>query len=888
LQTSLGEHVLFGRQAETDALRALLLQARDGHGATVLVIGPGGIGKTSLLRWIEGEAAVYGLMVRWGHCLPGVTDPFFPVDQLFRSAADGNQAEHGAPDIRARALGPQERQPLWVRLAAKNENPSELPLAMVSFSRPTKAKSQPSGSRAPARVLLDYLSILEREVQSTPFVLLLDDFHWADQDSVQALKFLSRNIRNLPVLMAVALSEDEVEDHPFVEVLGDLRREGLVSDIRLNGLDEDAVKQLLESVAQAHIDPAIAKTAISSLIERTGGNPYFLLETVHQLKDGGRIHTVGGNAVFDLPKVESGDSGALPVPESVSGLLNKRLLMLSKHERELLEVAALVGQEFKAAVLKDVLQVSDESMEKMLRKLSAERGLLIQKTGNELHYAFAHALLWETTRNAIPSAKRRELSERLASWMEAHEPAEIEKIATLCHEGRVGKKGLFWTEKAIAMAVQAHAHERIARLFANGLGLMEMDEATTERKVEWGLSVVEQMRRDGAYPQLIEPVVRRLIELEPPELMLCEVLLELVDVSVGHVREARRLLTKVQRSVQLKPGMAAPSLIGRIAAMDAIMLFREGRFDAAGEVARKALSLLPVEDTYFHGLAHHYLGWIDVAMARWDEADWNLEQGLKFTKMGNVGGLLPRMLNLEGAIASNRGDLLKGEEAFARYVEAVREIGQIDGLVTALSNVSLSMAFRGNFDGAEEAAREALRLAETFGLPTEIGIGMHRLGTVRLQKGLPVEALRFFKMAEKVFKEQGDSDYLLELRCDMIEAKGNAGDPAGALKDLADAEKDSNLEVGEVAQLHICKAIFSIATGAKDEARAEIESALVQSRQRKMGYWEGKALLVLACWERRYGSPENATTTQALAEKILKACGVISIMPLIPTAPGDT
>ena len=881
-QTPSSEHSLFGRHTETLALRSLLVQIREGQGRTVIISGPGGIGKTTLLRWIEEEATGYKLTVRWGQCLPGVNHPFFPIDQLFRTFEGRDRAEHPPRGNWADESGGKGRLHPLAQLAAKNGELSGLPLAMIPVE--DKGAADAPVVRAPATVLLDYLSFLEREVLSTPLVLLLDDFHWADPDSVQALKFLSRNIRNMPVLLAVALREDEVDDPAFLEVLRDMRREKLVSDIRLKGLNESAARQLLESVAQANIDPAAVRTALRSLMERTGGNPYFLVETAHQLQEGGRVRNVDGKAMLDLPSAEGGRSEDLPIPVSVSDLLSKRLAALSSSERELLEVAALVGQEFKVAPIEGLIRSPEHDIEKTLRKLSAERGLLLQKSGGELCYTFAHTLLWESVRNSMPASRKRELAEKLATWWEEHEPADVEKITSLYYEGGVSDKGLSWTEKAIAISLQSHAHQRVARHFATGLSLMELDHAPVSKKTEWGLSVLQQLRRDGADSQVIEPLCHDLVELGPPEPLLSHVLLELVSASRSRAREARQLLTKVQRTVRLSQGADTPALLGRIAVMDTTILFREGKFDAARDSAHTALSKLPGEDTYFLGLAHHYLGWIDMMMAHWEEADQNLEEGLRFAKAGNAGGLIPRILNLEGAIAFVKGDLTRAEQTLSQFVEVARNLGRFHLYVTALGNLSIVMSYRGNLDGAEKVAKEALRVAETFATPTGTGEALQQLGYIRLLRGSPDDAKRFFKLAEKAYTEQGFMSHLVGLHLDMAEAKGAAGDPAAALRDLAEAERGGNLEVDEMAQLYLRKAVFSMAIGARDEAKAAVESALSQSRQRNQHYWEGRALLTLAEWEGRYGPPSEAAKTRQEAERVLKSCGVTETAILAPGA----
>jgi tetratricopeptide (TPR) repeat protein/DNA-binding transcriptional ArsR family regulator len=730
----------------------------------------------------------------------------------------------------------------------------------------------PPVTRAPATTLLYYLSTLEREVLTSPFVLLLDDFHWADQDSVQALKFLSRNIRNLPVLMAVALREDEVDDPAFIEVLRDLRREGLVTDIHLKGLNETAARQLLESVAQAHVDPAKTRAALRSLIERTGGNPYFLVETVHQLQEGGQIRKEGGKAMLDLAKLADGESAALPVPGSISDLLKKRLEALSGDEREMLEMASLVGKEFKAAPLKDLVRPANDGTDRVLQRLATERGLLFKENGDEPRYSFAHALLWETVRNAIPSPKKGELSKKLASWWEAHEPGDVEKIAALYREGGVATKGLHWTEKSIAISLQAHAHQRVARHFEFGLGLLRMNGAPAKKEVEWGLSVVDQLRRDGAEAQLVEPMCRVLMELNPPEPLLCNVMLELLNVTVNREPQARQLLSKIQRSVELKPEIASPATTGRIAVLEALILTNEGQIEAANDKAGKASSLLSEGDTYFQGLVHHHLGWIATERANWEEAERHIELALKSAKSGNAGGLIPRILNLQGAMAIMKGELVKAEETFTEFVEITRNKGQFHGLVVGLCNLGIALARRGNFAKAEEAIREELRIAEKFDYPLDIGTGSQLLGYLRLHMGLPEEAIEFFRTAESVYLEHAISIDRMGLRSDMAEARGLAGDPVGALQDLAEVEEEDRVD--QTAMLGIRRATLLLATGARDEAKAEVDRALALCRQHGLRYWEGRALLVLADWEERFGSSGKATDAREEADKVLKECGV--------------
>jgi tetratricopeptide (TPR) repeat protein len=837
-----------------------LQQVKEGRGATALITGSAGIGKTSMLRWLEGEAPSYGMTVRWGYCFEGIVEPFFPLEQVFRSSANRERVEPIASSSHPFIEAPS-KLPLLAQFAVNRRKGVGTPIYMTPFLKSADDKRPSSVTRAPATVLLEYLSALRLDSASSPYLLLLDDFHWADADSVQALKFLSRNLRSLNVLMAVALREDEVRDPPFLEVLSDLRREGLVTDIHLEGLKEKEAQQLLESVAQAPFDSTKVETPLRILLERTGGNPYFFLESARQLRDKGLIRTVNGQAVLDLRSGDGSGRDDLGVPPIVSDLLSKRLLALSREERELLEGAALLGMEFEPSPLANLTHISGDSVTRMLHALSMQQGMLLPKPGNENHYTFVHSLLWETVRDFIPAAKRQELSARLASWWEAHHPADVERIMTLYHDGGVGEKALQWTEKAISLSLQAHGYPRVAKYVGVGLNIME----------------------EGRAP--IEDLCHRLMELNPPEPLSWELMLALVWSARDH-NERKQLFAKLRDAVNRQSQLSTPTILGNIATIHSRILLVEGKMEEAEKEARSALSLLPDSEVYLRGHACYTLGWIFSQRNLWDEADKSIQQGLNYVKAKSALGLRPYFLSLEGLLATDKGDLTRAEEALLESTELSRNLGRVNMLVNELSNLSFVMGDRGNLEGAEEKAREALHVAEAFDLPTAMGAAMQALGRSYLRRHDYVAARKYFEMGLRTATEHG---YLMSrayIRLDLAETKGSFGDAVGALKDLEDVEKEGGLQGDQVATFLLLRATFSIDTGAKEQAKADVERVLADSRQRNQRYWEGRALLVMARWEARFGSTSDTSKVLAEAEAVLKECGVLDVAFLTGGSPG--
>jgi tetratricopeptide (TPR) repeat protein len=866
---------LFGRRAETELITTLLSHAEAGSGTTALVTGPGGIGKTSLLGWLEEAARSRNLWVRRGYCLPGIQDPFFAMEQVLRSGKKETQR-----DVEPKASRGVKDLPLAFKpRPAGAANSGRLPAAFIPFDK-EQVKVTSSAKGAPENVLLDYLNRIESEARIHPCVLLLDDFQWADPDSVEALRFLSWNIKKMPVLITVALRDDEVEGTPLKKVLTDLRSEGLAEDIPLSGLEAEDIHSLLQNIVKAPLDDRKAAAAERFLMEMTGGNPYFFMEVVRLWQERGVIRNEGGRAVIDVP--HSGTSGKtkLIVPDSVSHLLTGRLSTLNEEETELLEAAAMLGQEFEVAPLEYLFSSHREGVRSSLKELSAKRWLDIPSSrGEGRRYAFSHALLWETVRESTPDKKVKPWAGQLASWWAEHLPADLDQISALYELGELNAKALGFIDKAIDLSLQMHAHERVARYFEKGLMMMEGEGTSPGEIAKWGLSIMDNLLKDGG-TRWIEPMCSRLLKMAPPEPLSWELSLRFASVIWGErPKEARQLLQKVDKAARQGPQTPPQVLLGKIAVVSSRLLYYEGSPDESAELSKKALSMLPEEERYFRGLAYLMMGWVSNDKRQSEEAATCLEKGLSVAKEGKQWGLIPLFLNLKGAIAFLKGDLKKAEECFGEASATCRELGHVRNFTIFLTNVSMARLQMGDTEGAEKVAREALRVAQVFNHKLLEGAANHTLGEALMRRGLPDDAMVLFTQAKGIYNEAGNTENSREVDLDMVEAMSLMGDASGALDTFKRIAEQGEPKQDGVAGFHMLGFRIKLAMGAKDEAKAEVELALDESKKRGLRYWEGRALLGLSEWERKYESPQNATKTREEAEKVLKECGVVNLEP---------
>ena len=286
---------------------------RDGRGATVLVAGEAGLGKTSLLRTFAARVAAQA------DVLSGACDDLHtartlgPFRDMFEPASSGP-----APD-RDHYIG---------RLRA-------------ALSR-----------------------------RDRPAVIMVDDAHWADDASLDIIRYLGRRLESLPGLLLVSYRPaDLAEEHPLRRVLGSLPPSSTVR-IDLRPLSDGTVGRLAEEAGR---DPATVVAAV-------GGNPFFLAEVL-------------------------ASTGA-EVPRTVRDAVLARVLALPEPTRRALEVLSVVPTGADRRLVEALL---DSGSAVWLGY--AERAGIVTSSGQ--HVAYRHELARRAVEAGLPSIVRLELNRRV-------------------------------------------------------------------------------------------------------------------------------------------------------------------------------------------------------------------------------------------------------------------------------------------------------------------------------------------------------------------------------------------------------------------------------------------------------------------------------------------
>ncbi|MEP5730651.1 MAG: AAA family ATPase [Sulfitobacter sp.] len=413
-----------GRNAELAFLETALETLNAGHGQSVVLSGPAGIGKTRLLSEFLQKRDVAGQAMVKLQCLPGLSNsPLAPIREmcqtLFARAPTGTITTEIDAALHAELLG--ETASGDKTLAAVSEH---------------QRKQQSFG-------LINRM--LAAFCAKKPLVLVLEDIHWLDATSRDCLGALLQQVDNKPLL--VVMTTRPTGEPPLSEAVLQLPPLG----------HHDGLQLLHHNTHQAKIDDDVA----NDLVRRAAGNPFFIEELALAAQS-------GGNA-----------SGTLP--QTVQAVISVRIGELDADARRLLFVMAVIGPGAKIDLIKHLLHQSTQTIEATAERLRS-MGFILVETGN---YSFRHMLINDTAYAMLAPKQRRNLHHHIAQYLESDSPNWRPRPETLAwhyqEAGETDRASAYWFV-ACRSAMQRLAHRESIAFARNGLSLVPQDTADAKKR----------------------------------------------------------------------------------------------------------------------------------------------------------------------------------------------------------------------------------------------------------------------------------------------------------------------------------------------------------------------------------------------------------------------
>jgi tetratricopeptide (TPR) repeat protein len=835
-----------GRTREIGSIRRALQRAAEGNGSLWSVTGPAGIGKSRLLIEVGKIASRGGFEVRWAVSTWEGQTPLFPYLGLLRD--DSFASDLGGPRPRIRS---------------READPSAPP-----------ARGKLRDAHSPDFLALDILEAIDVASDRCPQLVLIDDYHRSDPDSIRFLKLLARNIANRRVLVGFSYRAEssfyrEAPRKALNVVVRELRIAGSLHAVELGPLAEpDMVRLAGELVGTRAKRPRWGPAVLSALARGAGGNPYFLRELVSSLGNAplcDRADRVDGS--ID-PGMNGPDFG---LPHSIQDLLARRLSELPDAWRPLIAAASIVGESFR---LEDVLAVVGRRAGQAARHIEgmADAGWPIRRLGpSKDRFAFQHTLLRRAALDLMSGPDRRRFSGRLALFYQKRRPEELESIAQLFAESDRPAGGRKAIDELIVRAVSSRSYGSLDTYLG---WKAEILGSSAEGRAEFHRSFVALLRQlRPNYPSDFRALCERYLESNPaePERSLV-VAWKVYALCPVDRKGASAALADLTRAAAADPAAQSPELQTMLGLCQIHLWLDQADAKSALKLAgavyrdlarrRPSLELLIVIQGTFNGL---------IQLNRIDEAREWLARGRRVARslhlLDTVVGL---NLKSESAVLEwLNGHVSNSVEIAVDLAERYETMGAYARAALAWYNAGTSRMSLSDPEGARRSYLNALRLARRWGLTGMEGSCYAVLGQCSYRVGRVDEAEAFFRRAIPLLPTAAQSEtFGLIARCGLARILVRRGDLTDAKEQLSAAETlGKRTFTWAQPDFARTKADWMLACGDIPSARRLLQRSLVQSGDAQQRYERAETCLALSHLEVMAGRPSVADRWEARARE---------------------
>jgi class 3 adenylate cyclase/predicted ATPase len=442
-----------GREQEINLLLNRKTAAWQGDGQIVLVSGEAGVGKSRLAEVLNEHLATEPHTRLRYQCSPYHTNTaLFPfISQLERAAGIrvDNPPEQKLDKLEAMlAMGASRVQavaPIFAALLSIPFGDRYPPLSLT----PAQQRRQ---------ILAALLDQLEGLARRKPILCVFEDAHWADATSVELLDLMADRLRHLPIL-AIVTFRPEFEP-PWAGLSN-------VTTLALGRLDRQQVQTIVEQVTGGRSLPV---EVMQQIVTKTDGVPLFVEELTKAVLEAGILIEDAEGYRLDGPLPP------LAIPATLHDSLMARLDHLGS-VKEIAQIGAAIGREFKYGLLQKVVTCDDVSLRSALAQL--EHAELVFRRGEppEAAYAFKHVLVQDAAYENLLKSRRQVLHRRIGEALRDRSPtvAETEPELIAHHFTQAGftEAAVQWWHKAGERALHSSAYKEAIADLEKALGLAE-------------------------------------------------------------------------------------------------------------------------------------------------------------------------------------------------------------------------------------------------------------------------------------------------------------------------------------------------------------------------------------------------------------------------------
>ncbi len=738
-----------GREDELALLQAALKKACAGSRQAVFVSGEPGIGKSTLVRtFLASAAGPVRAAVAHAQCIElyGDSEPYLPIFEAMQRLGAAIGADKLASYLKSFA-------PTWL---------VQMPWLADA--------NQPATSGAGAtsqRMLRELAQALEAMSAVRPIVLWVEDLHWSDLSTRDALSFLAR--RSDPARLLIIGSwrpaEAHARGHPVQAVKEAIALCGQCQELVLGFLGLGDVAVYLQR--RFALEPAELGELSQFLHARTSGNALFVVTLADDLVRSGALRTNGSNWRLTRPVSEI----SLTIPDTVQILIGQQIESLAAEERRVLQIAAVSGAEFSAAAIAATPGLDVQAVEEICDRLVQRQQFITSRGSHDWpdgtvanRYAFAHAMYQEELGSRVSEARRVEWQGRIGAREEQAYGADARDIAAQLavrfEAARQYDRSVKYLELAARNALAGNAYIEADRLYGKAIDMLPLarlaDPAKTELRMLLPRSVAV-IATQGYATDEVEKVHRRALALardcgDQPAVVRALHSIWTTYLAQGQLHKARSLAIEISDHAELTSDktalLQAHAKLGqtsfhlgelvmarayfenalavsgdmpdeeraRVAGYLAWTLWYLGFPDAASRMSQEALRLGRTLKGH-NGLVFSlgFACWIHSFRGEFAEAEALVDEQFEMSSEYGLPFWITWTSCLKGMIQSKRGDHKTGLARMQQSVIGYRATGALIGLVHFMTELAEASLAAGDYGRGLATIEEARAICATTG-----------------------------------------------------------------------------------------------------------------------------------------------------------------------------
>jgi len=812
---------LVGREQELAQLRGAFEAVLQEHGQIVSIVGEAGVGKSRLVAELKrgaaggrrqpiagrGEVDPVSLPPAdggrppplWleGRCLEiGTTAGYWLFADLFRQYFTGRSDATDAllGDRIAGALcGFVEREELSEEQAAEI-GPLLGNLLSIRFGSDWDRRLANTGPeqikhRTLAAIREFFLTLARRQ----PVILVLEDLHWADSLSIDAISLLMEALARKegardaqratpdtpPALMLLCIARPERAARCRHLMTAAARKCGeLYTELRLRELTHSQSGQLLNSLlGRAELSPTVTAT----ILETAQGNPFFLEELLRALIAEGALQRFEG-----VWQAQAGIEAA-SVPPSVQSVIRSRVDRLAPELQHVLQRASVIGRLFSRRLLERILVASPpdhtpapgareprdalDDLEQALWELEEEEFIYQERVTPEVEYSFNHVLTRQTIHQSLTLRRRARFHQDAAEALESLHPDQrdevVDQLAFHYEQSGVDEKAVAYLLRAAEKARRAYQNEKAIASFERVLERLDAPDfgmriADSERPVlEWRLAATQGLARvhhatgqqreaEERFRQAI--ALSREIGRTPREITRLYYGLAMALYWQSRYEDAIRLGEEGLALLGADTESAEAALMNDAIAYSSYQKGDRARFRQIALRNARFLRRLPYEEELL-------LAYSAIATVYLDD-DMEIEAGLEWLedlerKAGEQHDLraMAEVDSIRANLRAIIGDVREAVSLHQRAAAQFERIGDRKRQNSCIGRIGQSLLVLGELAAAAEQMFRAIQVADELGNQWHRANSLGLAGIIRLCQGSPEEAAYAFRKARQLFEE---------------------------------------------------------------------------------------------------------------------------------------